>query len=177
MFRSFSYTRSILGAEEKVIFATSLHWIIYQSGILNILLGLIVVAIEPVVLEHLAEPDLVATAGKPVLYGGFAWCAFGLYQTASAFFLQYGTELVVTDHRFIAKFGVISRMSFEIHLNKIEGSDLFQTAWGRILGYGTIMVRGVGTNLEPFNYIDNPSALQNALLTQMRKKEEAEEKA
>ena len=40
--------------------------------------------------------------------------------------------------------------------SKVESVDVNQTILGRILGYGTIIVRGTGGSLEPMRQIADP---------------------
>jgi uncharacterized membrane protein YdbT with pleckstrin-like domain len=79
-----------------------------------------------------------------ILYGirGFIW-----YSTS---------EFGITNKRIIAKFGFIKRTSIEIMLSKVEGLSVDQPIWGRVFGYGTIRVNGVGGTREPIPYIPNP---------------------
>ena len=54
------------------------------------------------------------------------------------------TEIVVTTYRFVYKTGLISRNTQEVSLNKIEEITLHQSVWGRLLGYGQLILRGTG---------------------------------
>lgn len=78
--------------------------------------------------------------------------------------LMRSVELAVTDRRVLAKTGVISRDAFEVNLSKIEGAQLQQSVAGRILGYGTVTVRGVGDPMPPLDSIDDPIGFRNALM-------------
>lgn len=65
-------------------------------------------------------------------------------------------EFVVTNKRIIAKVGIIQKQTAEIFLNKIESVGVDQNLRGRILGYGTITLRGTGGSVESFRRIANP---------------------
>jgi uncharacterized membrane protein YdbT with pleckstrin-like domain len=56
------------------------------------------------------------------------------------------TEIGVTTHRFIMKTGWIRRDTQEIALDNIEGVQVHQSIWGRILGYGRLVVQGTGVD-------------------------------
>lgn len=167
MFRRFAYTRSILQPNEKVLFATSLHWIIFFQGAVALTLGLLLLFYGQPMLTLLGEPTLQTTAEEPLKYLTTFLTLLGLYLLTVTTLRQLGTELVLTNHRLIAKSGIISRNSYELFLTKIEGADLEQSAFGRIFGYGKLTIRGVGTNLAPLYDIANPNGFQNVLLAQL----------
>jgi uncharacterized membrane protein YdbT with pleckstrin-like domain len=59
-------------------------------------------------------------------------------------------EFAITNKRVIIKEGLISRRSLEIAISKVESIAVDQSILGRILGYGTLVVRGTGGTNEPF---------------------------
>ena len=71
------------------------------------------------------------------------------------------TELVVTDRRVILKRGIFSRQTIEMNRAKVESVDVDQTVMGRIMGYGTVIVRGTGGGLEPIRNIAHPLAFRS----------------
>ena len=44
---------------------------------------------------------------------------------------------------------------------KVESVDVDQTVMGRIMGYGTVIVRGTGGGLEPIRNIAHPLAFRS----------------
>jgi hypothetical protein len=46
---------------------------------------------------------------------------------------------------------------------KVESVDVTQDIFGRILNYGTVLIRGTGASLEPLSTIATPLALRNAI--------------
>ena len=44
-----------------------------------------------------------------------------------------------------------------------ETVDVLQSFWGRLLGYGTILIRGSGSTFEPLPSVARPIALRNAI--------------
>ena len=79
------------------------------------------------------------------------------------FLARRATELVVTDKRLIAKYGILSTHSIEMRFDKIETVRVKQDLIGRILNYGDIMVTGTGTTFDPIPNISKPIAFRNAL--------------
>lgn len=86
-----------------------------------------------------------------------------LLRLAKAGIYKFSTEMAVTNRRVIAKFGLIQRASVEIPLLKIESVIIDQSVIDRILGSGSVAVRGTGTGMAPVRYIDNPIEFRNAL--------------
>jgi uncharacterized membrane protein YdbT with pleckstrin-like domain len=79
--------------------------------------------------------------------------------------LRYrSTELAVTNRRVIAKFGLVQRRTVEMNLDKVESLQVEQTFWGRVLGYGTLLVRGTGNSLEPIPGISQPIEFRRAVM-------------
>ena len=74
------------------------------------------------------------------------------------------TEFAVTDRRIIAKTGLISRSTVELFLDKVEALHVDQSVWGRLLDFGTIIIRGTGTTLEPIRSISSPLELRKQFM-------------
>lgn len=73
------------------------------------------------------------------------------------------TEIVVTTYRFVYKTGLISRNTQEVSLNKIEEITLHQSVWGRVLGYGKLVLRGTGVGVITLPDLDDPIKLRRII--------------
>ena len=73
------------------------------------------------------------------------------------------TEIVVTTFRFVSKTGLISRDTQEVSLNKIEEITLQQSVWGRLLGYGKLVLRGTGVGVITLPNLDDPINLRRII--------------
>lgn len=72
-------------------------------------------------------------------------------------YLQYkSSEFGITNKRVLIKIGLIRRVSLETMLSKVEGIQVFQGILGRLLNYGTIIIKGTGGTSNPFTQIDSP---------------------
>jgi uncharacterized membrane protein YdbT with pleckstrin-like domain len=132
------YVDSNLLPNEQVTYRARLHWIIY---------GL---------------PAMVLAIALLVALGGGGWIA-GLALGAIGFVLflppwirSASSEFAITNKRVLIKVGLVRRHSLELLLQKVEGIGVDQGILGRILGYGTITVSGVGGTKEAFRMISNP---------------------
>ena len=73
------------------------------------------------------------------------------------------TELVITNKRLIAKFGVITAESIEIRFDRIESVRVNQSLMGRLFNYGNIVVTGTGSTFDPIPNIAGPMSFRAAL--------------
>ncbi len=73
------------------------------------------------------------------------------------------SEFAVTNRRVIIKVGLISRRTVELKLEKIESIGVEQSIFGRIFGYGTIVVKGTGGTNEPFRGLARPLEFRKAV--------------
>jgi uncharacterized membrane protein YdbT with pleckstrin-like domain len=132
-----SYVESNLLPNEQVTYWARLHWIIYT-------LPAFVFAIA----------ILVAVGGGWI--AGIAIAIVGFILLLPPWIKSSSSEFAVTNKRVLIKVGLIRRHSLELLLQKVEGIGVDQGILGRILGYGTITVSGVGGTKEAFREISNP---------------------
>ncbi len=132
-----SYVESNLLPNEQVTYWAKLHWIIYT-------LPAFVFAVA----------ILVAVAGGWI--AGIAIAIVGFILVLPPWIKSSSSEFAVTNKRVLIKVGLIRRHSLELLLQKVEGIGVDQGILGRILGYGTITVSGVGGTKEAFRVISNP---------------------
>src|SRR2546430_10116576 len=64
--------------------------------------------------------------------------------------------MAVTNKRVIVKSGLANRRTIELLLSRIESIAVEEPALGRLLGYGTVIVRGTGGTPEVFPQIARP---------------------
>jgi uncharacterized membrane protein YdbT with pleckstrin-like domain len=103
-------------------------------------------------------------AGKIITGGALVCAVAGLILLIGSTIRQSSTELAITNRRLIAKYGAISRSTFEIMIGRVTGVNFEQTMMGRILGYGTVLVHGAGGDISPFDVLSNPQLFQRALM-------------
>jgi uncharacterized membrane protein YdbT with pleckstrin-like domain len=68
----------------------------------------------------------------------------------------YTDQFAITNKRVVIKTGLISRKTIELNLNKIESVNVDQTVFGRLFGFGTITIIGIGGTREAFINIRKP---------------------
>jgi uncharacterized membrane protein YdbT with pleckstrin-like domain len=95
----------------------------------------------------------------PLILLGLVFLMFwglGLLFWIAAAIKYFTTELAITNKRVIAKFGLISRSTIEINLQKIESIQVNQSIIGRIFNFGSIVVSGAGNPQAPIPGISSP---------------------
>jgi len=148
-----SYVRKVLLPGEQVIYETGLHWLVYGRAIV-----LFVAAAALWVGAQFVPPDSQnMVVGKNLVLGlAGVVLVLALLAALAAAIRRVSTELAVTDQRVIFKRGIFARHTIEMNRTKVESVDVDQSILGRILGYGTLLVRGTGGSLEPMESISDP---------------------
>ena len=146
------YIDEILQPDEKVLFTTTIHWIIYLPAIFAW-----IVAIGLYVPAHGAW-DGAAWAWLSL--SGIA-AVVALYWTVKAWFRRWTSETDVTNMRVVHKEGFIRRDTFEMSLDRIESVDVSQSIPGRLFGYGDVTVVGVGETDKKIPMIASPIQFRN----------------
>jgi uncharacterized membrane protein YdbT with pleckstrin-like domain len=147
------YVEQVLQPGEALVYATTLHWLVYLRAIvLFVLAVLCLVAAGEVDSAGLTMALKIAAA---------VLCVLGIVTALSALIRRATTELAVTDRRVIFKTGIFQRHTVEMNLSKVETVGVNQSILGRLLGYGTVIVRGTGGSFEPIPFIGEPLAFRN----------------
>lgn len=146
------YVQEVLQPGEKILFASTIHWLVYAPGAALIVVVL-VLAFSGM---NSASAFLWQTAAFFVLLAA-------LFSLIGAWFRRWTTEIAVTDRRVIYKRGFIRRRTIEMNMEKVESVDVSQSIPGRIFNYGDVLIRGVGVGFEPLRMVDDPIQLRNAV--------------
>lgn len=148
-----SYVRKALLPGEQVIYETGLHWLVYGRAIVLF----VVAAALWIAAQYVPHDGQNMALGRNLVLGvAGVVLVLALLATVAAGIRRVTTELAVTDQRVIYKRGIFARHTIEMNRSKVESVDVDQSILGRILGYGTLMVRGTGGSLEPMESISDP---------------------
>lgn len=93
------------------------------------------------------------------------WLLIGIWIFFAMMLPKWTTELAITNHRFIKKTGVFSLHTEEISLPNIEGVEVNQSFWGRILGFGRVQIEGTGVDKIVTPLIADPISFRRAIET------------
>jgi uncharacterized membrane protein YdbT with pleckstrin-like domain len=162
-----SYVEKHLIAGETVQYQTKLHWVVMlghvaTAAVLEVLAIIFLIASFS---SH-GAPENVPSRGITLLVA-FFWFAIGAIFFIMGLLKRNATEMAVTNKRVIAKTGVANRRSIEILLSRIESVVVDEPALGRILGYGTVIVRGTGGTPEVFEKIQHPLKFREQVQSQI----------
>ena len=162
-----SYVEKHLIPGETIQYQTKLHWIVMLGHLL-----------AAVVLEFFAVTFLIGALSswqgvevappRSAMY----FCALFCFVIGAIFFTigllkRSVTEMAVTNKRVIVKTGLAERRTTEILLSRIESVVVDEPAMGRILGYGTVIVRGTGGTPEIFQKIQHPLKFREQVQSQI----------
>ena len=168
------YVKMAMQPNEKIMYQAQLHWIIYKSGIMFLLVGVLFAIAGNQLTIFLLGEEIAAKISDFFKYVGVGMIILGAVQLLASFIRQISTELVITDQRVIAKHGFISTTSYELMMSKVEGATIDQSILGRLLGYGTLMVKGTGGGISPIDHVAAPFQFHSFLMTAVRDAHEGE---
>ena len=143
------YVKKVLQPGETIVYSTKLHWIIYWWAIFLIILCII----TAVSAWYTADNQNLSLA---LVIVAIICALLALSSAFGKFIKRWTTELAITDRRVIYKERLIARRTLEMNRSRVESVDVYQSILGRLLGYGTIRLRGTGGSLEPMPNIDDP---------------------
>ena len=133
-----SYAESILAPDETCLYIAGASIVRFAP----LLAGALVAILSPFIFP-------LGSIGKWVSIGGFLFLVFSMLSWNA-------TELAVTNKRVILKTGLLRRFTSELYLQRCEGVDVNQNFMERMMGFGTVIIRGVGTELPAIQYVDKP---------------------
>ena len=91
-----------------------------------------------------------------------AWSVFfplALISTILIFIVSMGIkfqEFFITNKRVVAYYGFIRRAAFELKIEKVESITIYQSIIGRLFGFGTVQVCGIGASKALVPFVEDP---------------------
>jgi len=163
-----SYVQSNLVPGETVIYETRLHWIVM---LWHLVAGFLLLVLPGALLLYYARNHTGIDSGElHLMEGGAAVLLIsGVVVILAGMVRRNSTEMAVTNRRVVIKTGLASRKTIEMLLNKVESIEVSETAAGRILGYGTIVVIGTGGTPDPFQKVAHPLEFRSHVQQQIEK--------
>jgi uncharacterized membrane protein YdbT with pleckstrin-like domain len=167
-----SYAQRSLVPGETLLYETRHHW--------SVLLGPLLFSVVLVALGLGCFAEIIAAReGKGQLVGAspgsFHATELGgvLLIIAAIAVFAYGlakrnaTEMAVTNRRVLIKTGMGSRRTLDMMLSRVESIGVEESFWGRMLGFGSVVVRGTGGTPESFVMIANPQEFRRNVQEQI----------
>jgi len=150
---------------ETVVYEARPHWVLFVKPMI---LTLIFVAIA-VALFYFASESINSSSTVLMRRFGGVLIVLAIIPVVVGVFRRSAREYAVTNKRVVMQIGLMGRMTEEVFLNKIESIGVDQTVMGRMLGYGTVTIRGTGGSFEPFERVSAPLELRRQIQDQIGK--------
>ncbi|HLD16823.1 MAG TPA: PH domain-containing protein [Coxiellaceae bacterium] len=158
-----SYLQKTLLPNEKIVYATIPHWIVFMPAITGIVVTFILF-----IWGNEFLPNLFPLFGFTVSnFAALIAFLYTVYQLFLNWVLYTQSEYGITDQRILAKWGWIQRNTTELLLQKVESIRVEQTVAGRIWGYGTLIITGTGGTRDVFLDVPNPLKFRELAQAQM----------
>ena len=163
-----SYIESNLVPGETVIYQTRLHWIVMLG---HLLVGCLLLGLPAIILIYYAlrQDGIDPPTVHLMEAGGAALLICAVVAIIMGMVRRNSTEMAVTNRRVVIKTGLFSRKTIEMLLNKVESIEVSEPAFGRMLGYGTIVVIGTGGTPEPFHKVAHPLEFRSRVQQEIEK--------
>jgi hypothetical protein len=151
-----SYIDRSLGDGETVIARAHFHRLYLTAAWLSLLVpgALLLAALA----QAQSQPDPYTVAAGLLF-------VLGLIVFLRMMIRKWSTEIGITSHRFVERFGLLSMRTNEIALPNIEGVRVHQSVLGRLFGYGTIRIEGTGVDSVTTPSIADPVGFVRAIQT------------
>jgi uncharacterized membrane protein YdbT with pleckstrin-like domain len=159
------YIEKHLIAGERILYKTRLHSI----AVLFPLLSGLALGIAGLACLYFYAGHHQDGTGDSQMWaaGGLALVVFGGITIVVALLKRNSTEMAVTNRRILIKSGVLSRRTIELLLARVESIVITEPFFGRMFGYGTVVIRGTGGTPEPFTLIANPTEFRRHVQEQI----------
>jgi uncharacterized membrane protein YdbT with pleckstrin-like domain len=167
-----SYITKNLVPGETLLFETRHHWIVLLGPLLvSLLLGLPGAALVAGALASKSgtrvpafssgmNPEAMGVLGGVLVVAALIVFGYGLAK-------RNATEMAVTNRRVLIKTGMASRRTLDLMLSKVESIGVEETFLGRMLGCGSVIVRGTGGTPESFVNIARPQQFRRSVQEQI----------
>jgi uncharacterized membrane protein YdbT with pleckstrin-like domain len=159
------YVERNLTEGETVVYQTRLHWIVMLH---HIVIAAIAAGLGGLMLSFAStQSNLSAESARTFEIVAGVLLASAVVTLILGAIQRNSTEMAVTNRRVIIKVGLVGRRTVEMLLSKIESIEVKETALGRMLGYGTIVVIGTGGTPEPFYRVAHPLQFRSMVQQQI----------
>lgn len=143
----FNYIGKNLLPDEKILYRTKKHWIIFLTPF--------VLTIMTLFFFLNANPFLVMAS--------YALAIVTLLHWLNQFLLYYASEFAITDRRVMMREGFFYRHTNETRLSAISNVGATQSLLAQALSYGTVFINTFGGETDAFTELAEPVTFQKKL--------------
>jgi len=131
---------------EQTIYQTGLHWAVFLRPVAWLVVALVV-------------------RDVPGLTAFFIFVA--VVDFVGRALMRSNTQFTLATRRLSMSTGVLRKRSLELVLSKVESISVNEPMFGRMFGYGTVIVGGTGGTKESFPLVPHPQELRNRVQHQL----------
>jgi uncharacterized membrane protein YdbT with pleckstrin-like domain len=154
------YAEKNLAPGESILYRARYHWVLYRFTIIVLVLAA-ALGVSALYARRAQAGDEV---GRPLAYIAAAFVVLALLAFLVRRFRASQDEFVVTNRRVIRKVGFYAREIQQAPLEKVQDITVEQGVFGRMLGYGTVIVETASEKgMLIFPAIASPEGLRNAV--------------
>lgn len=153
------YVEKSLAGDEHIVYRAHFNWTFSFFPVLWFAVGCAPVALYLMIMARGVSFEQLKTGWYIVGFG----FAVGFLILLMHLIYLVTTEIVITNYRLVYKTGWIARNTQEVSLANIEEMTLTQSFWGRILGYGKLVVRGTGVGVIELPNLDDPIVVRKKI--------------
>lgn len=154
------YAEKNLAPGESILYRARYHWVFYRFTIIVLVLAA-ALGVSALYARRAQAGDEV---GRPLAYIAFVFVVLALLAFLVRRFRASQDEFVVTNRRVIRKVGFYAREIQQAPLEKVQDMTVQQGVFGRMLGYGTVIVETASEKgMLVFPTIASPEGFRNAV--------------
>jgi uncharacterized membrane protein YdbT with pleckstrin-like domain len=154
------YVDQNLISGEKVTYRAGLHWTVFALPVLSAAV-LSILGVIALIWGWASEFSWIFAIAGGILI------LIACILLIKVWIRKSSAEFAVTNKRVILKTGFIQKDAAEIFLAKIESVGVDQTILGRMLDYGSIIIRGTGGSQQPFPDLSRPLEFRRQIQEQI----------
>jgi hypothetical protein len=167
-----SYAKRSLVPGETLLYETRHHWLVLLGPL--VIAVILVVAAAGLLVESVQAKDNKGMAagasgseiqGMEIGSGVLVIAAIAIFGCGMT--KRSATEMAVTNRRVLIKTGLGSRRTLDLMLARVESIGVEETFWGRMLGYGSVVIHGTGGTPESFVMIAHPQEFRRSVQEQI----------
>src|SRR5713101_2416393 len=157
---------------ETLLYRTRHHWLVllgpFFGGLLLLVPG-IALMVEAIATRDSAGLVVGSATISPkvMVVSGVVLAAAAIITFSYGVAKRNATEMAVTNRRVLVKTGMTSRRTLDLMLSRVESIGVEESTTGRLLGYGSVIVVGIGGTPEAFLMIAHPQEFRRAVQEQI----------
>ncbi len=156
-----NYLQETRAPDEEVVGTANFSWLFLALSMAPFWIGLLIVfvAFELLVRSY----GMKYVSPSYIDYGILVLLALGIWRYLSVAMPWVFTEIAVTNKRIVYRHGFFTKQVEEVAINRIEGVNLTQPILGRLFGFGSLIIHGVGVDEVKLPPIADPMHFRKAI--------------